>query len=152
MPAGQDCRDADRKHAGRVRSSCGQIRTHGAERIFSRRETCAWEMPIISATSIWVLPEKKRREMISRSLSFNFLWHHLRRDVPPTSLLYFFIAYLIHYVKGVATVRENGLIKAHGSLDGIQRIGNVFRGDADSLEISSMVGSFRCCFVRASLA
>ena len=33
MPAGQDCRDADRKHAGRVRSR-GQIGTHGAERIF----------------------------------------------------------------------------------------------------------------------
>ena len=49
----------------------------------------------------------------------------------PRLFFIFFIAYLIHYVKGVATVRENGLIKAHGSLDGIQRIGNVFRGDAD---------------------
>src|SRR5690606_40414480 len=27
---------------------------------FSSRETCAWDMPISSATSIWVLPSKKR--------------------------------------------------------------------------------------------
>ena len=31
---------------------------------FSNLETCAWEIPISSATSIWVLPSKKRFDII----------------------------------------------------------------------------------------
>lgn len=39
---------------------------------FSSRETCAWEIPISSATSICVFPSKKRREMISCSRALSF--------------------------------------------------------------------------------
>ena len=49
----------------------------------------------------------------------------------PVFLFVLFIADLIHDIKGIAAIRENRLVKAHGALDGVKRINNIFFGNTD---------------------
>ena len=49
----------------------------------------------------------------------------------PGFFLIFLVADLVHDIEGVSAVCDNGFIEAHGILDGIQGIGDVFLGDAD---------------------
>ena len=73
------------------RFSGAEVIFHHLEGRFSSLDTWAWEMPMISATSIWVSLRKKRREMISYSLSFQFfLWLHWGKVLHPG---FFFIFY-----------------------------------------------------------
>ena len=49
----------------------------------------------------------------------------------PGLFLVLLVADLVHHIEGIAAVGDNGLIEAHGVLDGVQGIGDVFFGDAD---------------------
>ncbi len=49
----------------------------------------------------------------------------------PGLFLIFFVGNLVHHVEGVPAVGENGLVEAHGVLDGVHGIDDVLFGDAN---------------------
>ena len=101
-------------------------------RAFFSRETCAWEIPISSATSICVFPSKKRREMISCSRALSFFnasdKDRCSTQFSPGS----FIPNLIHHIERVSSVQKIGSYRLMGFLDvASEGIDNILPGDAD---------------------
>lgn len=106
---------------------------------FSSLETWAWDMPISSATSIWVFPWKSA---FAKSFfpfvqsSHAFFQSQL---LNPLCILVALIADLVHHVNRIAAVIINRLKQWNRILDGVKGKHNFFMGHFKNF------GDFLCC-------